>query len=462
MPEKTCDLKTTVGTVSADILSFTVGRDLELDRALVDADCIGTAAHVTMLARMPLRPPVLSRREARRVVRELVRIMRAARAGRFQITMEDQDVHLAVERELTARLGDVGKKVHTGRSRNDQVAVDLRLYAKAQLLDAVGEALELAQALLRLARTRRMVPMVGRTHMQPAMPSTVGLWASAHAESLLDDVALLRGAYELNDSSPLGAAASYGVPLPIDRHLTAKLLGFRRPVHNVLYANNARGKIEAVILGALAQAMLSLSRLSQDLLLYTMPEFNYFTLPREYGTGSSLMPQKNNPDVLELVRAKTSSVIGYALTVTEIVRALPSGYNRDVQETKEPFLDGLAAARSCLRVMRLMIAGLQVNAAELARAFTPAVFATDRALELVADGVPFRDAYHYVKHNLRELERADPRAALARKTHFGAPAGLDLRSVEARIRAALEFSGKEKRAWRKAIARLLGVAYPLR
>ena len=257
-----------------------------------------------MLSRMPVKPPVLSPADCKKVIAALKNIIAQAKKGAFKITLADQDVHLAVERTLTAKLGDLGKKVHTGRSRNDQVAVDLRLYAKEQILCAIGEAAALAAALLDFAKKHAADPMVGRTHMQPAMPSSVGLWASAHAESLLDDVALLMAAYELNDQCPLGSAASYGVPLPIDRQLVSDLLGFSRPVHNVLYANNARGKMESVILLAMGQVMLTLSRLAQDLILFTMPEFGYFTLPAAFCTGSSIMPQKRNPDVLELVRGK--------------------------------------------------------------------------------------------------------------------------------------------------------------
>ena len=384
--------KTTVGEVDADVLAYTAGQDRVLDLALVEADCFGTAAHVSMLARMPLRPPLLSRKDAQAVIAELRHVLADAAAGTFAITLEDQDMHLAVERRLTEKLGDLGKRVHVCRSRNDQVAVDLRLFAKVRLLEAAAAAAELARALVAFAKKHEKVPMVGRTHMQPAMPSSVGLWASAWAESLLDDLALLRTAYELNDQCPLGSAASYGVPMPIDRQLTSDLLGFAKPVHNVLHANQARGKLESIILAALGQAMLTLSRFAQDLILFSMPEFGYFRLPAEFTTGSSIMPQKRNPDVLELLRAKTAKVLAHASLVAEIVRASPSGYNRDVQETKEPFMEGLELAISSLRILAPLVAGLEVDGAALRRAFGPAVFATDRALELVAAGMPFRDA----------------------------------------------------------------------
>jgi argininosuccinate lyase len=453
--------KTTVGTIDPNVLDFTAGSDLQLDLALVQADCIGSAAHVTMLSRMPIKPKVITGAECKAVIRELGSIMQRAATGQFSISLDDQDVHLAVERILTAKLGDLGKKVHTGRSRNDQVAVDLRLFSREELIGTVSEALTLAGVLVQFAQRHVAVPMVGRTHMQPAMPSSVGLWASAHAESLLDDVSLLMAVYDLNDQCPLGSAASYGVPLPIDRALTADLLGFSRPVHNVLYANNARGKIESLILQALTQVMLSLSRLAQDLMLFTMPEFGYFSLPAEYGTGSSIMPQKNNPDVVELVRARVARVMACELAVMDIARSLPSGYNRDLQETKGPFMEGLATTRSCLRSMAQMTERMEVNPEALLKGFSSGVFATDRALELVAEGMPFRDAYHYIKANLNELESMDAAGAVLKKTHLGAPAGLDFGWYGDRIKAGREWQNEEWTGHCRAVSKLMGIKYPV-
>ncbi len=453
--------KTTVGVVDAGVLAYTAGRDVELDRALLEADCVGTAAHVTMLARMPKECRVLSPAEAHKVIAALVALVRRAKAGNFAITLADQDVHLAVERNLTAKLGDLGKKVHTCRSRNDQVAVDLRLFAKEELLGVLGELAALADALNDFARSHAAVPMVGRTHLQPAMPSSVGLWANAYAESLLDDAALVLAAFHLNDQCPLGAAASYGVPLPIDRQLVSDLLGFSRPVGNVLHAINSRGKLESVILGALTQVMLTVSRLAQDLVLFTMPEFGYFVLPEAFSTGSSIMPQKKNPDVLELVRSRAARVTACQTAVLDIVRSAASGYNRDLQDAKEPFMEGLAMTRATLRILAPLITGLGVNREALREGFSPEVFATDRALELVAGGMPFRDAYHHVKEHLDELQNMDPAAALARKTHLGAPAGLDFAATAARIAAVADLVTDERAEFHAALADLLGTQWPV-
>jgi len=453
--------KTIVGQIDPGVLAYTAGEDILLDRALVEFDCIGTAAHVTMLAEMPLDPPLFTEEERVSVVAALVEILLEDRAGRFRISAEDQDVHLAVERALTARLGDLGKRVHTGRSRNDQVAVDLRLYAKEQLWVILREAAGLAGVLLDFAEKHQAVPMAGRTHLQPAMPSSLGLWASAHAESLLDDLELLREAYRQNDRCPLGSAAGYGVPLPIDRQRTAALLGFARPIHNVLYASMARGRCEHIVLTALVQTMLSVSRLAEDMVLFLMPEFGYFRLPPAYCTGSSIMPQKQNPDVFELARARSADVLGCALRVAGILKGLPGGYQRDLQETKAPLLEGLRLTRETLHVLQPVMAAVEVNEAALRAGFVPGIYATDRALELVAAGVPFRDAYDRVKREPDALEGRDPVAAALAKRHEGAPGGLDFAALRARAEDTIGFVNGAQDCYYGAISMLLGTEYPV-
>jgi argininosuccinate lyase len=451
--------QTLVGRIHPDVLTFTVGQDPVLDLDLAVWDCLGTAAHVTALARMPLRPPVLRPSDARRVIRELSAIVAASRAGRFVIREADQDVHLAVERILTDRLGELGRKVHTGRSRNDQVAVDLRLHARENLSGLFLETLALADELLRFAGRHARLPMVGRTHLQPAMPSSVGLWASGYAEALLDDLLVADAAYAYADRCPLGSAAGYGVPLPIDRRLTARLLGFQTPHQNVVYASNARGKCEAIVLGALGQVMLTLSRLSEDLILYSMPEFGYFVLPPELCTGSSIMPQKHNPDVLELIRAKTACVLGQGAAACGILKALPGGYNRDLQETKGLYMEGMRATRASLRILTLLVSSLAVRPERLRTGFAPGVFATDRALELVAGGMPFRDAYQHVRSHLDELESADPDAALAAKTAGRGTAGVDIPFLRQRAAALRRAASQRQRATHRAFSRLLGTPF---
>ena len=365
----------------------------------------------------------------------------------------------SVERRLTERLGDLGRKVHTGRSRNDQVAVDIRLHAKDQLLGLTEEAAALVEGLVAFGRRHAKVPMVGRTHLQPAMPSTVGLWATGYAELLLDDLPLVEAAYITNDRCPLGSAAGYGVPLPVDRGLTARLLDFARPHHNVFHASNARGKNEAVMLAACGQVMLSLSRLAEDLILFSMPEFGYFVLPPELCTGSSIMPQKYNPDVLELIRAKAAMVLGYGTAANTILKAMPGGYNRDLQETKELYMEGLRVTRASLRIMALMVKSLKARPERLRAAFGAGVFATDRALELVAGGMPFRDAYQHVRSHLDELEAADPDRAVAAKTHEGGTAGLDFDFYRTRAGEVRRWVRERRKHAHAAYGRLLDVAW---
>ncbi len=424
--------KTIIGDVDPDVLDYTVGDDPVLDMDLVRWDCLGTAAHVTMLSEMPVTPPVVTQEEAARVRAALADVV----ADRFFVVREqDQDVHMAVETRLTETLGDLGKKIHTGRSRNDQVAVDVRLHIKDQLLGLEGELADLAAALVDFGKVHDRVPMVGRTHLQPAMPSSVGVWATGHAEMILDQTANLEAAYTLNDACPLGSAAGYGVPLPLDRQRTSDLLGFARPLHNVFGASMGRGEDEAALLSALAQLMAVLSRLAEDMILFSMPEFGYFTLPRAYCTGSSIMPQKYNPDVLELVRSKTAQVLGLATAALSMLHAMPGGYNRDLQDCKGLYMKGLSITRTTLRILAKFVRGLGIDEAKLRAGFIPGVFATDVALRKVAAGTPWREAYHQVRDNLEALATEDPDAAVAAKTHAGATAGLDYALYAGRVAA---------------------------
>lgn len=453
--KKTNDTHTVVGDIDPDILAFTVGNDPILDRELVEWDCLGTAAHVSMLARMPLSPPLFTQANRNAVVAELVEIGDSARAKRFVITDADQDGHLAIERVLTERLGDIGKRVHTGRSRNDQVATAIRLYGRDQLLSCMEETVALAAALVKFAKKHAKIPMVGRTHLQPAMPSSVGLWASCYAEGLLDDLITVWGAYDFLNRCPLGSAASYGVPLPTDRAFLAHALGFREPVHNVMYAGNTRGKTESVTVSALTQIMLTLSRFAEDLILFTMPEFGYFDVPKAFCTGSSIMPQKYNLDVCELIRAKSAKILGLSASVAAMLKAMPGGYNRDMQDTKEILMQSFDTTRASLRILTRLVAGLKPIPEKLRAAFEPGVFATDRALELVAGGMPFRDAYHQIRNNLGDLAQMNPDDALAAKTHLGAPAGLDFAFYASWIASEKSGVAIERRTIRQAFTKLM-------
>jgi argininosuccinate lyase len=286
------------------------------------------------------------------------------------------------------------------------------------------------------------------------MPSSVGLWAGAFVESLLDDLEIIKAAYELNDQCPLGSAAGYGVPLAIDRQMVSDALGFKKVQNNVLYASNGRGKIESVVLAALAQVEVDLCKMANDLILFTIPELGYFSLPEAYCTGSSIMPNKKNPDILELVRAKSNKVLAAYYYVLNVIMDLPSGYNRDFQETKEPLMEGLAITEASLNVCTLVVSGLKVNKDKCVKACVPEIFATDKAIELAAKGMPWRDAYLKVARELDKLKSEDPVKNIKKKTHLGATGNLGLSKSAAKIKAEKAAIAKEAKAFKAALSKL--------
>ncbi|RKX73226.1 MAG: argininosuccinate lyase [Spirochaetes bacterium] len=432
--------------------AFTVGEDYILDRDLVPADCVASMAHAVMLASIG----ILTEEELHKIKSSLVGIIKAHEMGKFEIPPFDEDCHTAIENQLAHETGETGKKIHTARSRNDQVIAALRIYGRAALLKIQNAVVDLSESLVRFANEHKLVPVPGRTHMQPAMPSSLGLWAGSFAEELLDDLMLIRTAYELNNQCPLGSAASYGVPLPINREMVSGLLGFGKLQSNVLYVNNSRGKIESIILDALDQIGLTASKLAQDIILFSLPEFGYFELDTRLCTGSSIMPQKKNPDVLELVRAKSVTLHSYATRVKGIIRSLPSGYNRDFQETKAPFLKGLKMGKAIAHIMKISVDNIAVNEDRCREAFTPEIYAADAAFELVQKGSSFRDAYRKVGKSLGELERLDPAEAIKKRTSTGMSGNLCLDRVNKEIIEVRNQIQAEERRIEKAINNLMG------
>ncbi|MEO7021006.1 MAG: argininosuccinate lyase [Ktedonobacteraceae bacterium] len=372
---------------------FESAQNSLLDNRLIRHDVWGSLAHSAMLKKIG----ILSDEECGTLHKHLCNILRLADEGDFTVTQADEDVHTCVENYLTEQAGEAGKNIHTARSRNDQVLLDLRLYGKEQL-NTVAERLSgLCQALLTLASEHADTPMPGYTHMQRAMLSSVGLWAASFAESLLDDEQLLATAYQLNDQSPLGSAAGYGVPLAIDRQYVADLLGFERVQNNVIYAQNSRGKIEGAIVQVLMQIMLDLSKFAQDVLLFTTLEYGFFQVPQELCVGSSIMPQKRNVSVMELVRARTATMLALQQQILGIVSGLPSGFNMDYQETKRPFMDALDIVLESLEICTLVASNLSINTPNLVAACTFELFAADSAYEMAAsEHISFRDAYRIV------------------------------------------------------------------
>ena len=372
--------------------AFTVGDDYLLDQRLVRYDCLASMAHARALG----RAGILEEEEVEDLLEELERIVQLDLAGEFSILPEHEDCHTAIENYLTRELGELGEKIHTGRSRNDQVLAALRLYYKVELAKCKRLMTELAMYLEQFAARYGEVEFPGYTHTRKAMPSSVGLWAESFVDSMDDNSRLIDVALELIDQSPLGTGAGYGVPLDLDREYTAELLEFERVQQNPIYTQNSRGKFEATILHALAQVMLDLNKMATDLIVFSMPELGYFELPEELCTGSSIMPQKRNPDVLELVRARYHHVVALEFQVKNTIANLLSGYNRDLQLTKGPTMRGLDVTQASLSVMALVFDGLGVNADRCQAGLTDEVYATERVYELVKKGVPFREAYRRI------------------------------------------------------------------
>ncbi len=433
--------------------SFTVGDDYLWDMRLIKADIIGNIAHSTMLKKIG----ILSDDELVKIKKNLIDILELQEQGKFIINKEDEDVHTAVENFLTERLGDIGKKIHTARSRNDQILLDVRLYSKERLFEIMESVLSFCKILLDFSKENEFVPMPGRTHTQRAMPSSVGLWASSILESLLDDLYLLKSAFKINDQSPLGSAASYGVNLNIDREYVASLLGFEKVQNNVLYANNSRGKTESIIIFTMSQIMMDLSKFANDLILFSIPEFNYFTLPEEFCGGSSLMPQKRNPALLELTRTKANIVNSLYCRVAGIITSLYSGYNRDFQLTKGPLVESFDITQQTLYILGYFTPKIKVNKEVLINSFSPEIYATDRVLELVKEGIPFRDAYKEVGINLELLKNKDPIENIKSKTHTGATGNLGLDKIEDKIKEEEKEILSKKKIFMKKIDQLIRI-----
>jgi len=420
---------------------FTAGADVNYDQRLADYDIYGSIAHVHALEELGL----IDSGEARALRNEL----RGLLEEDLDLSAGDEDIHTRVENEVTEALGQLGEKLHTARSRNDQVLVDVRLFTKAELFKVVRKLLNLVESLLYLASSQADTPMVGYTHYRKAMPSSVGLWAGSYAESLLDDLISIESSFQLVNQSPLGAGAGYGVPVKLDRRLTADLLGFEKVQNNVIYVMNSRGKFEFNLLAALANIQLDLSRLSSDLIAFSDTKFNYFEIPEDFTTGSSIMPQKKNPDVLELVRGKSAKFSGHLSSLFSLLHGLRSGYSRDLQETKEALFEGLDTTTDSLAVLAPLISGLEVNEEALIRDFSGEVFATDEVFDRVEEGEPFRQAYREVKEDLGELpgeEISEERAkkSLAARNHPGGPGNLQLEEIKKNLeRGKDKWSEKE-------------------
>ncbi|MBR6182911.1 MAG: argininosuccinate lyase [Prevotella sp.] len=378
--------------VNSEIERFTVGRDREMDLFLARYDVLGSMAHITMLESIGL----LTADELAVLLRELKDIYKLCERGEFVIEDGVEDVHSQVELMLTRRLGDMGKKIHSGRSRNDQVLVDLKLFTRQQLKDVAEEMKVLFDELIAKSNHYKDVLMPGYTHLQVAMPSSFGLWFGAYAESLTDDMLFLQAAYRMTNRNPLGSAAGYGSSFPLDRSMTTRLLGFDSMDYNVVYAQMGRGKMERNVAFAIATIAGTLAKLAFDACLFNSQNFSFVHLPKECTTGSSIMPHKKNPDVFELIRAKSNKLQGLPTQVTLIMNNLPCGYFRDLQIIKEVFLPAFDELKDCLRMTAYIINRMEVDEHILDNPLYDPIFSVEEVNRLAANGMPFRDAYKKV------------------------------------------------------------------
>jgi len=384
--------------LNSAIEAFTVGNDYLLDQELVPFDCQASKAHARMLGKIG----VLTKSEVTDLLRGLDQILELHRQSQFAIRREDEDCHTAIENYLTQNIGAAGQKIHTGRSRNDQVLTALRLYCKAKLAEITEAVRSTQEAVSAFAAQNGSVVVPGYTHTRKAMPSSVAMWAGALQDALTDDLDMLNCAMKLIDQNPLGSGAGYGVPLALDRQMTTDELHFARVQKNPVYAQLSRGKFEGFALSVLSQIMYDLNRFAADLILFTMPDFGYFNLPEEFLTGSSIMPQKKNPDVLELLRAKYHEVFASEMQVRNTAVNLISGYHRDLQATKEGVMRGFNTTLVSVQIAALVFRNLSVNPAKCQAAMSDELFATAKVYELVEKGIPFREAYRIIAQQFGE------------------------------------------------------------
>lgn len=399
--------------VNKDIERFTVGRDREMDLYLAKHDVLGSMAHITMLQSIGL----LEKDELEQLLAELKQIYALAERGEFVIEDGVEDVHSQVELMLTRKLGDVGKKIHSGRSRNDQVLLDLKLFTREQIKDIALAVEQLFGVLIRQSGRYKDVLMPGYTHLQIAMPSSFGLWFGAYAESLVDDMMFLQAAFRMCNRNPLGSAAGYGSSFPLDRTMTTRLLGFDSMNYNVVYAQMGRGKMERNVAFALAIIAGTLSKLAFDACLFNSQNFGFVKLPDECTTGSSIMPHKKNPDVFELTRAKCNKLQSLPQQIMMIANNLPSGYFRDLQIIKEVFLPAFQELKDCLQMTTYIMNEIKVNDHILDDDRYSLIFSVEEVNRLAREGMPFRDAYKKVGLDI-EAGRFTPRKEV-HHTHEG-------------------------------------------
>ena len=407
-------------TTTALIEKFTVGRDREFDLLLAPFDVKGSIAHVTMLGENGM----MTKDEADKALAELKNILQEIESGNFSIDEGAEDIHSQVEFMLTQRIGDTGKMIHSGRSRNDQVAVDIKLFLRSILHDVKEDVLGLFDLLIEKSELHKNTLIPGYTHLQIAMPSSIGLWLGAYAESLVDDMEFLSAAWNISNKNPLGSGAGYGSSFPLNRTRTTELLNFQTLNFNSVYAQMSRGKTEKMASTAIASVASTLGRLSMDCCLFMNQNFGFIFFPDELTTGSSIMPHKKNPDVFELIRAKCSRIQAAPNELSLLINNLPSGYHRDMQLTKEILFPAINELRSCIDAMKLMLSSISVRENILQDEKYKYLFSVEAVNELVNMGIPFRDAYAQIGNQINKGEFNYDTTKPLKHTHEGSISNL--------------------------------------
>ena len=431
-----------------EVTEFTTGNDRELDLYLARFDVLGSLAHITMLESIGL----LTHDELAALSKELKGIFREIEKGSFKIDEGVEDIHSQVELMLTKKLGEAGKKIHSGRSRNDQVLVDCKLFFRSEIQQLVSEIKSVFDLLIKKSEEHKSTLLPGYTHLQLAMPSSFGLWFGAYAESLVDDVITLQAAYRIVNKNPLGSGAGYGSSFPLNRKLTTQLLGFDDLNYNVAYAQMGRGKTERIVAAALGNVAATLSKLAMDACLYLNQNFAFISFPEELTTGSSIMPHKKNPDVFELVRAKCNSLQALPNEIMLLTANLPSGYHRDFQLLKEKLFPAFTTLLECLKMVHLMVTNIQVNKYILQEEKYTYLFSVEEVNKLVLKGVPFRDAYKKIGQDIEQGKFFN--AKEVNHTHEGSIGNLCNDQIQRMMKEQLE--NFNFRTGEQALVKLLG------
>lgn len=423
---------------TAEVDAFTVGNDRDMDLQLAKADVLGSLAHTRMLESISL----MSASELTEVQRELKAIYAEIAAGNFAIEDGAEDVHSQIEAMLSRRIGDTGKKIHSGRSRNDQVLVDLRVYLRREIYEMVTVTHQLFDRLMQLADEHRDVLMPGYTHLQIAMPSSFGLWFSAYAESLADDLQMMQAAYKITNRNPLGSAAGYGSSFPLNRTMTTELLGFDSMCYSAVYAQMGRGKTERILAQAISSIASTLAKFALDNCLYLSQNFSFISYPAELTTGSSIMPHKKNPDVWEIMRGKCNLLAGLPNQITMMTTNLPSGYHRDLQLLKELLFPAITTIKECMEMADYMLRHITVKQGILEDSKYDYIFSVEVVNNMVLSGIPFRDAYRQIGLDIESGNYRPDRNV--HHTHEGSIGNLCLPQIEGLMEEVISGFGFER------------------